>query len=282
MSVSKLPIPAMKMPGDVHDDLDRFFDKVMAKYIQTRDLDATIAALRELLVMARRRRDEHVIRLCLGQLTHFSWLGGRLDDALRVCRALVELDSSSMYGWVTGARLWRALGRPKQSIAWVTKALTRLRGVRRGVARQRHAELCFEAGLSAHLLGDYRAALIWLRKATTRLPKSLDIHDRNGALVLLEVCRMTKRKGSPRRVEALAKRSLERAKRDAAAAAVLAVAAWRSGDAETAKAWRDRALAWAAASLGVPFCHDNWQQAHAVLRLIPESARERTTVEEQQ
>jgi tetratricopeptide (TPR) repeat protein len=261
-------------PKPSEGGLQRHFDDLIAAYLSDRDLEANVSGVARLARRAKRVGNNTVLTLCLVDLAHLHWRAGRLETALRYYREWpVGTNTGHAQRWLGLVRLYQALGRTKQSLRMAEKGLEWLRRHRSRTAPQWRAELQYEAGLAAHVLGDYGHAVQWLRRATAKLRRPFRLPQRDAALLLLEVCRLGAGRGSAARVRARAERCLHRAKRDPVAAAALALAAWHDGEPTQSAKWQEIALPWATGLVGRPFCHDGWQQAHAVLRQMRDASR---------
>jgi tetratricopeptide (TPR) repeat protein len=234
-----------------------------------RDLEVAIAAFRSMLRRTRRAGDRDAEGLCLMTLAYRLWEAGRLEAALRLFERRARLEPGAIHCWINVAALHRALGRPERSLRVAAAIIEGSKGRLSAKEACYRAEMCLEAALSAHLLGRREEAIVWLERATARLPKSLELaHEADAHLLLQALCLLTG-KASPGAARKLAD-SASAEKSGHLAAAAAAVAAWALGDQDGLARWRTEAARAARRVVGQPFCHDDWQQPYALLRAIPE------------
>jgi tetratricopeptide (TPR) repeat protein len=250
-------------------DLFEQTEDLITETVRKRDLEAAIAAFPSMLRRTRRAGDRNAEALCLMALAYRLWEVGRLEAALRCFEGRGRGAPRPIQYWISVAALHRALGRPERSLRVAAAIIEGSKG--RLSAREAcyRAEMCREAALSAHLLGRREEAIVWLERATAKLPKSLKLAHDADAHLLLEALHLLAGEASSGAARRLAD-SASGEKGGPLAAAAAAVAAWALGDQDALARWRTEAARAARRVVGQPFCHDDWQQPYALLRAIPE------------
>jgi tetratricopeptide (TPR) repeat protein len=250
-------------------DLFEQTEDLITETVRKRDLEAAIAAFPSMLRRTRRAGDRNAEALCLMALAYRLWEVGRLEAALRCFEGRARLEPSAIQYWISVAALHRALGRPERSLRVAAAIIEVSKGRLSAKEACYRAEMCHEAALSAHLLGRREEAIVWLERATEKLPKSLKLaHETDARLLLQALCLLAGR-ASPTVARRLAD-SASAEKSGSLAAAAAAVAAWALGDQDALARWRTEAARAARRVVGHPFCHDGWQQPYALLRAIAE------------
>jgi len=257
--------------------------RILLEFAKTRDPEATIARLLRAARLAQFRKEEHPLRSCLVQLVLLYRSVSRHESALRCCRRLLRLDPSDVFGWLTAARSARALGRHRESLDFVKKGMELELAARRRYGAWLEAEMIFEAGVIARLLGDFQKTARCLRRFL-RYPHVIvrDLPQKQKAQVLLEEAKFALGKGDVTGLARAAKAEFDVAKHSGIAAAAMALAAQARGDVSSAEEWRTKAVNWALASTRVSLAEHEWQLTFAILRRLPEVGPRRKEKERRQ
>ncbi len=201
-----------------------------------------------------------------------NWPVGR-ERALRLNRSLWRKNPEDLNAARRIARLLRAVGRPASSLRFAADVAARYRSARSRLLRAQRVELLKEAALSAHLLGRYTAAHQYAEMCL-REDVGHWLGDAEDLRLLIAAWRLLSDKGSAIEVGTEAKNVLTKARRHPLAAAALALVASHAGGRVAQREWSEKCREWTRSSLGHPFCHDNWQQAQAILRQVPTGTAE--------